>query len=390
MRIVLTPVGSSGDVNPYVGLGKGLRDRGHDVVVFTSEPFRSVVEEAGLGFSSSWSSEKYYAITRDPELWHPTRGHKVIFRILSETLRSAYWDLVDLHEPGTAYVGHSLAMVTRLMEETHDSPFVSCHLAPIALRTLHQQPAYAPGKDLTGLPLWLKRAMFWVVDNALLDPHILPTLNRLRVELQLPPVKRVFKDWINSPQGVIGMFPSWFGEPQPDWPGRTTLTGFPLADGGDGSGLDSGLQEFLDKGDPPILFTPGSANRQASKFFDAALAATIRLKRRAIFATSFPEHLPGNLPESIYCQSYVPFSEILPRCAAIVHHGGIGTCAQGLAAGVPQLTMPMTFDQPDNVTRLANLGVSSWLLPKDFTGEKLARKLGALLADDVVASRCSY
>jgi rhamnosyltransferase subunit B len=89
-------------------------------------------------------------------------------------------------------------------------------------------------------------------------------------------------------------------------------------------------------------------------------------------------------------EPYVPFSHVLPRCAAIAHHGGIGTCGQGLAAGVPQLTMPLGFDQPDNTTRLWRLGVARWVRPHVFRGERVAAELAALLSDSGVAERCGH
>jgi UDP:flavonoid glycosyltransferase YjiC (YdhE family) len=81
-------------------------------------------------------------------------------------------------------------------------------------------------------------------------------------------------------------------------------------------------------------------------------------------------------------------SHVLPRCAALVSHAGIGTLAQGLAAGVPQLTMPMGFDQPDNATRLQRLGVARWLVPARFDGERVATELAGLLDDNGTAARC--
>ncbi|HJY34289.1 MAG TPA: nucleotide disphospho-sugar-binding domain-containing protein, partial [Vicinamibacterales bacterium] len=81
-------------------------------------------------------------------------------------------------------------------------------------------------------------------------------------------------------------------------------------------------------------------------------------------------------------------SDVLPRCAALVSHGGIGTLAQGLAAGVPQLTMPMGFDQPDNATRLERLGVGRWVIPSKFDGDRVAATLRALLDDGRTAARC--
>ena len=177
---------------------------------------------------------------------------------------------------------------------------------------------------------------------------------------------------------------------QPDWPAQLRLTGFPLYDEAEAHTTSDDFEAFLNAGPPPILFTPGSANRAAAQFFAAASTATERLGRRALFLTGYPDQLPSNLSANIHHARYVPFSHVLPRCAAIVHHGGIGTCAQGLAAGVPQLTMPLGFDQPDNTTRLWRLGVGRWLLPSRFTGERLAGELVTLLADPRTAERCGH
>ena len=86
---------------------------------------------------------------------------------------------------------------------------------------------------------------------------------------------------------------------------------------------------------------------------------------------------------------YAPFSAVLPRSAALVHHGGIGTAAQALAAGLPQLVMPMTFDQPDNAVRLARLGVARILLPERFSGLRVARDLEVLLGTNAVSRRAA-
>jgi rhamnosyltransferase subunit B len=84
---------------------------------------------------------------------------------------------------------------------------------------------------------------------------------------------------------------------------------------------------------------------------------------------------------------YIPFSQVFPRTAAVVHHGGIGTTGQGLAGGVPQLIMPMGFDQPDNAARLERLGVGAALYPRQFTGVNVAARLAALL-EPAVRRRC--
>ena len=211
----------------------------------------------------------------------------------------------------------------------------------------------------------------------------------MRGELGLPPVGRPFRGWIHSPQRVIGLFPDWFARRQPDWPEPLRLTGFALYDESDQAGLPRALCRFLDEGSPPIVFTPGSANQSAGRFFRAAVDATRQLGRRALLLTRYSEHLPA-LPPAVHHEPFVPLSRVLPRCAALVSHAGIGTVAQGLAAGVPQLTMPMGFDQPDNATRVQRLGIGTWLAPERFDGPRVAAALQDLLEDPRTAANCAH
>jgi UDP:flavonoid glycosyltransferase YjiC (YdhE family) len=153
-------------------------------------------------------------------------------------------------------------------------------------------------------------------------------------------------------------------------------------------GLSSDLEQFIVAGSAPIVFTPGTANRHASAFFRAAIDATAAIGRRAVLATRYRDHLPTLLPPHVHHASYTPFDWLFPRASAIVHHGGIGTCAQALAAGVPQLLMPMGFDQPDNAARIVRLGVGEAIAPAKFTGERVAAALTRLLSSDHVASAC--
>jgi len=384
----MTPVGSSGDVHPFVGIGRVLKARGHEVVVLTAGPFRDVVERAGLVFEETVSVEEYDAVSKNPDIWHPRRGLQVVLHSVTSRLPEAYDRLKRLHQPGrTVFVGHSLSFFVRVLEETHRVPAATIHLAPSIFRSDYAQPAYAPGLDGSNWPVWIKRGLWWAIDRFLLDPNVVRPLNEWRRQLGLPPVTRIFHHWIHSPQRVIGLFPDWYGAPQPDWPAALRLTGFPLFDDSEPSGLPSGVQRFLDQGEPPLLFTPGTANQAADRFFRAALEAAGLLGRRALLLTRYTSHLPP-LPSTAHHEPFVPLSHILPRCAALISHGGIGTLAQGLAAGVPQLTMPMGFDQPDNAARLHRLGVGRWIVPSKFDGQRVAAALRDLLDDDRTAANC--
>src|SRR5690606_34135251 len=198
------------------------------------------------------------------------------------------------------------------------------------------------------------------------DHHILPGLNRFRREHGLAPVRDIIRDWWHSPDRVIGLFPEWFGPPQPDWPKQTVLTGFPLFDEKGLRELPPGLEEFLQAGEPPVVFTPGSAMAHGHEFFEEGVKALELGGRRGLLLSRFPETVPKRLPESVRHFEYVPFSEVLPRSAALVYHGGVGTCAQALQAGIPHLVQHMAHDQLDNLSRVRDLGVGDGLAPKQF------------------------
>ena len=386
MHAVLTPVGSSGDINPFVIVGRELHRRGHRVTLIAPAVFGDTIANAGLEFVGVGTAEDYERVTNDPALWHPRLGPRLVFRELALQLRPAYAAIDSVYRPGeTVLVGHSLSLSTRVFEEHRSAPAVTIHLSPGVFRSDFEQAALPSGLDISGWPRWTKRTLWWVIDRVGVDPLIAPALNAWRAELGLPPVRRVLRSWFHSPQRVIGLFPGWFAQPQRDWPPQTRLTGFALSDDScspvDRREFGDALDAFLAAGDAPIVFTPGSANRFAAEFLQAGIDAADRIGRRALLVTKYRDHVPATLPPHAFHTPYAPFVSLFPRAAAVVHHGGIGTCAQGLAAGVPQLIMPMGFDQPDNAARLARLGVGEALPPARFTADRVAAALSRLLSD---------
>jgi UDP:flavonoid glycosyltransferase YjiC (YdhE family) len=191
-----------------------------------------------------------------------------------------------------------------------------------------------------------------------------------------------------SPQKIIGLFPDWFAPPAPDWPPQAQLTGFISFDDAREDSVSAAVEDFLKTGEPPLIFTPGTAMHHAAGFFSASLEACRLLGRRALLLTGNRSQLPSSLPAGVMHCPYLPFSKILPRGAALVHHGGIGTTAQALAAGIPQLVMPMAYDQPDNAARTERLGVGASISPARYRGPAVAKKLSYLLASLEVKARC--
>jgi len=389
LHIILTPVGSAGDVHPYIGIGSALRERGHDVTLIAAAPFRERVEKAGLQFRALGSAEEYERVTADPDLWHPTRGPKLVLGITAKWTRDQYEQIESVYDPGrSVVVGHTISFGTRVFEDRHDAPAATIHLAPIALRSEYEAPAPFPGRDLSNWPRWIKRTAWWLVDRCIIDPVIAEEINAFRRSLDLPPVRRPMHEWIHSPKRVIGLFPEWFARAQPDWPDAFTQTGFVFWDAGNQREVDRDLEQFLNAGAAPILFTFGSANEHVRELLDAALGAVMKLNRRAIFISPNEAQAPTPPPESVFVAGYAPFGRVLPRCAAIVHHGGVGTSAQAIRAGIPQLICPLSHDQPDNATRLQRLGLARILVPKRFTANRMAADLDRLLNSASTANAC--
>ena len=194
--------------------------------------------------------------------------------------------------------------------------------------------------------------------------------------------------WWHSPDCVVCGFPEWFCPPPADWPPNVLQTDFPLWDDQADTPLPPDVESFLMAGQRPIVFTPGSANRFGGRFFEAAIDACRRLQTRGILLTQFAEQVPPLASGDVVHFPFVPFARLLPRVAAVVHHGGIGSTAQGLAAGIPQLLMPLAHDQFDNAARIRRLGVGDWLPPPRFTGPAVAAKLHGLLSSTDVAHQC--
>ncbi len=195
-------------------------------------------------------------------------------------------------------------------------------------------------------------------------------------------------EWWNSPDLVIGFFPDWFAKRQPEWPGNVLLPGFALYEPNEGVALPEPLVSFLSAGTPPIVFGQGSYMSNMHGYFRQSMEAAQQLGRRAILLTPRPEQIPAPLPDGIADFSFVPHRLLLPHAAAFVHHGGTGSLAAGLAAGVPQLLVPSTGDQPDNARRLQALGVSATLPLARYQAARVAEKLSWLLTSREVSERC--
>lgn len=384
MHYLCSTFGSAGDVFPILGLAIELRSRGHRVTLATNGHFEPLAAEYGIPFEPLGTEEDYQANIRDPDLWNPRKAFPHIVAAMKPTLKRQFEVYAEkVHEGDLVGVTNCLGFGALVAREALKIPVITLHLQPSVIWSNYEQPAL-PG--LFG-PRWLRSILYRIGVRFFIDPAICPFLNAWRAELGLPPMSKITR-WWHSPSGVIGMFPEWYAKPQPDWPGNMVLADFPLWNHQPSNQLETDVEAFLRAGDAPIVFTPGSANLFGENFFAAAVGACQDLNRRGILLTPHPEQLPAKLPASVAAFRYVPLDRLLPRAAAFVHHGGIGSMSQGMLAGVPQVLMPLAHDQFDNAERLLKMKLGDWIGVKKFTAPRLAESLRKLLASRETADRC--
>jgi UDP:flavonoid glycosyltransferase YjiC (YdhE family) len=215
-------------------------------------------------------------------------------------------------------------------------------------------------------------------------------ITQFRVSLGMPPGGNPFFEGQHSPQRVLALFSPLMGAPQPDWPPQSLVTGFAFYDRADHrQGLDLKLARFLESGPPPLVFTLGSSAVHVGRlFYRESLAAIRRLGCRAVLLVG-ENAIEEPLPPGTVAFPYAPYSQLLPRAALTVHQGGIGTCAQALAAGRPMLLVPFAFDQPDNAARLQRLGVARVIPRQRYSGARAAAEIERLLSDPTYAANAT-
>jgi rhamnosyltransferase subunit B len=389
LNILLPTVGSAGDVHPVVALGLALRARGHRVTVLTNPFFQELVEAQGLGFLAVGTLDDARKAIADPDLWHPRKGFEVVARRAILPAMSEVYRLIERHADARTVVASSgIAFGARLAQERLGVPTATVHLQPSIIRSLVDQGMAGNMRISASQPLWFKRAFFRVADWLLMDRVLKDPLNEFRATLGLPRVDRVMYRWLHSPQLVIGFFPDWFAAPQPDWPPATHLVGFPLWDSGKPGAMPPDAEGFLEAGEPPVVFTPGSAGATMHRYFRESVAAAREIGVRTMLVTNFPDQIPTDLPHRVKAFGYLPFSEVLPRAALLVYHGGIGTLAQTIKAGIPHLVVPNGHDQFDNGFRIERLGLGRSIPQSRYRAGAVVRAIRSMLADDEGRGRC--
>jgi UDP:flavonoid glycosyltransferase YjiC (YdhE family) len=313
------------------------------------------------------------------------RGPEFLLRqLILPALKETYEDLAAVVPGADLLIAGEIVFAAPLVAEKLGIPWISEILSPFSFYSAYEPPVspYAPSLSFLylGGPEFNK-AFIALTRMAL--RHWWKPVRQLRRELGLGPGRDpLFHDKFSA-ELVLALFSPEIARPQPDWPTNTVQPGYVYYDReGEGLELAPELAEFLDAGEAPIVFTLGSsAVHDPRGFFEESAKAARALGRRAVFL------IGENTPPQSIAVPYAPFSELLPRAAAVVHQGGSGTTAQTLRAGCPALIMPCGFDQPDNAARVRRIGAGLTLSRGSYNAHSTARLLDKLLGDPEYATR---
>jgi rhamnosyltransferase subunit B len=386
-RIVFATFGSLGDLHPYIAVGRELIRRGHRPLVATFEEYRENVESAGIGFAPMRPGMAQFGdrTAMMEKLVDPWRGPELMVRgMFMPHLRESYEDLEGACRGADLLVTHPLTFAGPLLAQKTGLAWASSALSPMTQFSAIDPPLFPAASWMR----WARKLGVapyrWVfgIPRAMVRRWEQP-LRAFRAELGLPATNAIAQfEGQFSPRLHLALFSRLLAAPQSDWPASTVVCGFPRYDGAPTDDRTRAeLEAFLSEGESPIVFGLGSsAVMIAGDFWSAAIDAAVALKRRALLLTGMPPGDLGAVPRGVKVFQYLPYSAVFPHAAAIVHQGGIGTLAQALAAGRPQLIVPVAFDQPDNARRTTGLGVARSIPFRRATGPAMARALDALLA----------
>jgi UDP:flavonoid glycosyltransferase YjiC (YdhE family) len=393
-RILLTTFGSFGDLHPYIAIAHALQARGRDVAIATAASYGPKLAALGIPFHGLGPDyedpDEKAAVVR--KVFDPRKGPEFVVRdIFMPALRQCFNDLNAVCDDVGLLVSHPLTFMTRLVAEKRGIPWASSVLAPMSMCSMYDPPAPPAAPWLVHLRVVGPRVMgllFAILKRSfasMADPW-----HQLRADLGLPPAPNPVFEGQHSPHLVLALYSRVLGEPQPDWPPNTLMTGFPFFDQDGETCLSPEMRHFLDSGPEPIVFTLGSsAVLDAGNFFEESLKAARSLGKRAVVVVGrTPQPLPPQLlGDSVFVCAYALFSELFPRAAVVVHQGGVGTTGQGLRSGRPVLVMPSGVDQPDNAQRVGRLGVGRVIGRTRYRADRVARELKRLLDDPTYARR---
>jgi rhamnosyltransferase subunit B len=359
-NVLFTTMGTWGDLFPMIGVGVELAGPGHRVRIAAPPVWSNVVESAGLDFMPLGSTESFAEFVDHPEVLAPIPWG------LRKAMRWFLFDQIDLlTDQLTAavpdadlVVTHPAHVVAHDVAEQFGVPRVVATVFPMMIPSDYTVPGgslFGPWQGRLG---HAANRMAWRFGHVGSKVFFDRPINGHRRHLGLPPVRAGIIRLPLTAAATVVMADPAFIDPPPDWPSTVTVTSFVNWDLAGQAAIPEDVERFLAVGDPPVLVTLGASGAIDPEDFLQSVAQEIADIGLRVLVVTGPARLPNtNLPDSVLVVEYIPFSLVGHRCQAAVHHGGVGTTAAFVRAGVPQVAVPKGFDQPLTAARVEALGI---------------------------------
>jgi UDP:flavonoid glycosyltransferase YjiC (YdhE family) len=393
MNIVILSMGTRGDLQPSLAIGKALQAQGHKVRVYAGSNFKSWIEQNGLEALPSTTDSRQ---KMESELGrslvsnsHNVLKQALIWRKMAKDLKfSSAQMLLDLCRDCEVFISDSTTETFAMA--------IAEMLGARHVRLLYQ-PSFSPtrsGDIVFGAPLPGKDHVI----NYLYAKYVAaPTFwksfegaaNRFRKEMRIRTLNHAQHSRERADRLTLMGYSRHIVPHPDDWPATFHTTGYWFLDELEQWQPPQALLDFLEAGPAPVYIGFGSmVTPDAQKVAAVAIEATRRAGKRALLAAGWAGLRTDDLPKIVFQIDAAPHQWLFPRMAAVVHHGGAGTTAAALRAGVPNIIVPHFGDQQFWAWRLRTLGLAPEGIPRHkLNAANLSRAILDATEDEALRQR---
>jgi rhamnosyltransferase subunit B len=389
-RIVVTTFGSTGDLNPFIALGLALRANGHDVIFAVEANFQ---QQLGLlGFpvrlltgdqENALAPFRHQIFTNDQPL---TSLKLLVDHYILPALPAKVTELREMCQQADLLISVAPQFAASIVADLLLIPWISVILTPSTL----------PSASIAAQPLAVQLPAFlqpwtnrfsWFVGGMFLRRIVDSPVNQIRRSFHVPPRSNLMWTGNLSPRFTALAVSSALVPRPDDWPQYVQLTGFCFWDKPADWQFPEALKAFLHGDKPIVAVTAGSVAPEERdvflSYYQTSIESILACGARALVINAPEDTLFPERQEDVLQLPFAPFSEVFPACAAVIHHGGIGTIAQCLRAGVPSLVVPGGVDQPFNAAQVVQRKAGLWISRKHYTTRRAEQALHALLSTSI-------
>ena len=394
MRITIFAAGSRGDIQPCITLGKGLQQAGYQVCLAAPENFADFIQKNGVGFYPVGGDVQQIMASDTGRKFmetggaNPIRSIMAMRKLIAPVAKRMAGDAYDACKETDALICLGVfSAFGKSIAEALNIPVMNIEPTPLLPTKAFPAPSWPLQRNLGGVHNYLSGvAMLRVIWQ-----WYSPFVNDFRRRLGLTPFSAAhFLRRLKSTPMLSAYSPSIIPHPA-DWPGSVHVTGYLFLDNQPDWQPPPELEAFLDAGDPPVYIGFGSmSGRRPEPLAKLILQALAKSGQRGVLLTGWGGFQTGAVPENVFVLNSAPHSWLFPRMSAVIHHGGAGTTAEGLRAGVPSIIIPFAFDQSFWGARIKTLGLGvDPIAQKNLTADRLANAISIAVTNSDMKQRAS-